>query len=96
MTRRAPACSRRLDAVAAQAAGLVLDVVTDDELPPAADELAAWIARAPRELVLAAKRSLYEEADLSAEAAMDLEERRQMWSPKQPSTAQRLRALARR
>jgi enoyl-CoA hydratase len=87
---------RRLDAAAAHAVGLVLDVVADDELPPAADELAARIARAPRELVLATKRSLYEEADLTAEAAMDLEERRQMWSLELPSTALRLRALARR
>jgi enoyl-CoA hydratase len=87
---------RRLDAAAARAAGLVLDVVADDQLSTAADELAARIGRAPRELVLTTKRSLGEEADLTAEAAMELEEQRQMWSLQLPSTAQGLRALARR
>lgn len=87
---------RRLDAAAARAAGLVLDVVADDQLSTAADELAARIGRAPRELVLTTKRSLGEEADLTAEAAMELDEQRQMWSLQLPSTAQGLRALARR
>ena len=87
---------RRLDAAAARSAGLVLDVVADDLLSTTADELAARIGRAPRELVLTTKRSLGEEADLTAEAAMELEEQRQMWSLQLPSTAQGLRALARR
>jgi enoyl-CoA hydratase/carnithine racemase len=75
-------------------AGMNLALVCD--LRIAADELAARIGRAPRELVLTTKRSLGEEADLTAEAAMELEEQRQMWSLQLPSTAQGLRALARR
>jgi enoyl-CoA hydratase len=87
---------RRLDAPAARHAGLVLDVVGDDRLLTAADDLAERIGRPPRELVLTTKRSLGQEADLTAEAAMELEEQRQMWSLQLPSTAQGLRALAHR
>jgi enoyl-CoA hydratase len=87
---------RRLDAAAAHTAGLVLDVTADGALLAAADELAGRIARAPRDLVLATKRSLHEEPDLTAEAAMDLEERRQMWSLHLPATAAGLRSLAAR
>jgi enoyl-CoA hydratase len=87
---------RRLNATAAQAAGLVLDVVADDQLIGAADHLADRIGRAPRDLVLTTKRSLGEEDDLTAEAAMDLEEQRQMWSLQLPSTAAGLQALATR
>ena len=79
---------RRLDAAAAYAAGLVLDVTADD--------LAARIAQAPRDLVLSTKRSLHEETDLTAEEAMDQEEERQLWSLQLPSTAQGLRTLGRR
>jgi enoyl-CoA hydratase len=87
---------RRLDAAAAQSAGLVLDVVADDTLVPAAADLAGRIARAPRQLVLATKRSLHEEAGLTAEQAMALEEERQLWSLHLPSTATGLRALSTR
>jgi enoyl-CoA hydratase/carnithine racemase len=87
---------RRLDAPAARHAGLVLDVVGDDRLLTAADDLAERIGRPPRELVLTTKRSPGQEADLTAEAAMELEEQRQMWSLQLPSTAQGLRALAHR
>ena len=87
-------CRRRLDAAAAQAAGLVLDVTADDDLLAAADALARAAAAAPRELVLLTKRSLHEERSLTAEQAMALEEERQMWSLQLPSTAEGLRAAA--
>jgi enoyl-CoA hydratase len=85
---------RRVDAAAAQSAGLVLDVVADDRLLAAAADLAGRIAGAPRELVLTTKRSLYDEPGMTAGQAMALEEERQLWSLHLPSTVQGLRALA--
>jgi enoyl-CoA hydratase/carnithine racemase len=55
---------RRLDAAAAHAAGLVLDVAADDQLLATSEDLGRRVARAPRDLVLATKRSLYEETNL--------------------------------
>ena len=89
-------CRRRLDATAAQAAGLVLEATPDDELLATADALARAVAATPRELVLLTKRSLQEEPALTHEQAMALEEERQMWSLQQPSTVDGLRAAARR
>lgn len=89
-------CRRRLDAEQAQAAGLVLDAVADDELFGAADALAKAAAATPRELVLLTKRSLHEERSLTHEQAMALEEERQLWSLQLPSTAAGLRAAARK
>jgi enoyl-CoA hydratase len=89
-------CRRRLDAVAAQAAGLVLEVSPDDELLTTADALARAAAATPRELVLLTKRSLHEERSLTHEQAMALEEERQMWSLKLPATAEGLRVAARK
>jgi enoyl-CoA hydratase len=89
-------CRRRLDAAQAQAAGLVLDAVADDELLASADALAGAAAATPRELVLLTKRSLHEERSLSVEEAMALEEERQLWSLQLPSTAEGLRAAARK
>jgi len=89
-------CRRRLDAAAAQAAGLVLEATPDDELLAVADALARAAAAAPRELVLLTKRSLHEERSLTVERAMALEEERQMWSLQLPSTAVGLRAAARK
>lgn len=88
-------CRRRLDAAAAQAAGLVLEATADDELLPAADALARAAAAGPGELVLLTKRSLHEERTLTAEQAMAVEEERQLWSLQLPSTAAALRAGAR-
>jgi enoyl-CoA hydratase len=82
---------RRLDANAAAAAGLVLDVTADDDLLPTAHELAGRIVSAPRDLVLLTKQSLREEPTLTHEHAMALEEERQMWSLGLESTAARLR-----
>jgi len=87
-------CGRRLDAAAAAATGLVLSVTTDDGLLEAATDLARRVATAPRDLVLLTKRSLYEERHMSPEQAMELEEERQLWSLRQHTTAERLRALA--
>ena len=89
-------CRRRLDAAEAQATGLVLITTTDEDLLTAADGLARSAAATPRDLVLLTKKSLYEEQELTAEEAMDLEEERQMWSLRLPTTAEGLRTAARR
>lgn len=89
-------CRRRLDAAEAQAAGLVLATTADQDLLAMADELARNAAAAPRDLVLLTKRSLYEEQSMTAEQAMNLEEERQMWSLRLPTTVHGLRAAARR
>ena len=89
-------CRRRLDACAAQAAGLVLTAVPDGELLATADALAHAAAAAPRELVLLTKRSLREVAALTVDEAAALEAERQMWSLRLPATAEGLRAAARR
>jgi enoyl-CoA hydratase len=89
-------CRRRLDAAEAQAAGLVLEATSDDAVLETAEGLARAAAAAPRELVLLTKRSLQEERALSVEEAMTLEEERQMWSLRLPSTAEGLRAAARK
>lgn len=89
-------CRRRLDAEQARAAGLVLDAVAGDELLAAADALAHAAAATPRELVLLTKRSLHEERSLTVDQAMALEEERQLWSLRQPSTVEGLRAAARK
>ena len=86
----------RLDAAQAQATGLVLTAVPDEELLATAEGLARAAAAAPRELVLLTKRSLREERSLDVEEAMALEEERRMWSLRLPSTAAGLRAAARR
>ena len=83
-------CGQRLDATAAQAVGLVLTTAPDDQLLDTADALARQAAAAPRALVLLTKKSLHEEADLTTEQAMELEEERQMWSFRLPSTAKGL------
>jgi enoyl-CoA hydratase len=89
-------CRRRLDAAEAQAVGLVLTATPDEELLATAEGLARAAAATPRELVLLTKRSLHEERSLDVEEAMALEEERQMWSLRLPSTAAGLRAVARR
>jgi enoyl-CoA hydratase len=89
-------CRHRLDAAAAQAAGLVLAATPDDELLATADALARAAAATPRDLVLLTKRSLREEEALTAEQAMELEGERQVRSLARPATAAALRAAARR
>ena len=84
-------CRRRLDATEAQTAGLVLTATPDAELLATADALARGAAATPRELVLLTKRSLAEEPSLTVEEAMALEEERQMWSLRLPSTIEGLR-----
>lgn len=87
-------CRRRLDAAQAQATGLVLEATPDEVLLVSADELACAAAAAPRDLVLLTKRSLHEEQALDVDAAMALEEERQLWSLALPETAAALRAAA--
>jgi enoyl-CoA hydratase len=89
-------CRRRLDASAAQAAGLVLTATPDEELLATADALAHAAAVAPRDLVLLTKQSLREAEVLAVDEAVALEARRQMWSLRLPATAEGLRAAARR
>lgn len=89
-------CRRRLDAAQAQATGLVLEATSDEALLAAADDLARAAAAAPRELVLLTKRSLHEEQALDVDAAMALEEERQLWSLRLPEAAAGLQAAGRR
>jgi enoyl-CoA hydratase len=89
-------CRRRLDAAAAQAAGLVLVATSDEELLAVAEGLARGAAAGPRELVLLTKRSLHEEAALTVAEAMALEEERQLWSLGLASTLDGLRGAARK
>jgi enoyl-CoA hydratase len=88
-------CRRRLDAAEAQAAGMMLAATPDAELLATADALARGAAATPRELVLLTKRSLAEEPSLTVDEATALEEERQMWSLRLPSTIEGLRAAAR-
>ena len=90
-------CRRRLDAPAAQAAGLVLTAAPDDkELLATAVALAHAAAVAPRDLVLLTKRSLREAEALTVDQAIALEAERQLWSLRLPTTADGLRAAAQR
>ena len=89
-------CRRRLDAPAAQAAGLVLTAAPDKELLATAVALAHAAAVAPRDLVLLTKRSLREAEALTVDQAIALEAERQLWSLRLPTTADGLRAAAQR
>lgn len=88
-------CRRRLDAAQAQATGLVLEATSDQALLASADGLARAASAAPRDLVLLTKRSLHEEQALDVDAAIALEEERQLWSLRLPGTAAGLRAATR-
>jgi enoyl-CoA hydratase len=84
--------SEVLDATEAERVGLVFRVVTDDLLA-AATELAARAAAAPRELVLATKRSMRATADPMAHAdAVRLEFGPQLESICSPAFTERIAA----
>ncbi|WP_329052606.1 enoyl-CoA hydratase [Amycolatopsis sp. NBC_01488] len=82
-----------LDAEAAVRAGLALEVVEGD-LVAAAKEFAAPAVAAPREALLATKRSLRKTASLAAHAdAVDVEIEPQLASLASPEFAERLEAM---
>jgi enoyl-CoA hydratase len=83
-----------LDGEEAARVGLAWRCVDDDRLLPAAQEMAARAASAPRELVIATKRTIATMAavaDHSDAVAVELEP--QLWSTRQPWFAERLAAL---
>jgi enoyl-CoA hydratase len=83
-----------LDGAEAERVGLAHRCVDDDALLPAAHELAARAASAPRELALVTKATIRDMADVSdhpAAVARELEP--QLWSTRQPWFAERLAAL---
>jgi len=87
--------SQVYDAKAALAAGLVLDVV--DDVVERAVQVASQAAQAPRELVVATKRTMRATAATAAHAdAVELEIVPQLASMDSPAFAERLAALRRR
>ena len=87
--------SQVYDAKAALAAGLVLDVV--DDVVERAVQVASQAAEAPRELVIATKRTMRATAATAAHAdAVELELVPQLASIESPAFAERLAALRRR
>jgi enoyl-CoA hydratase len=83
-----------LDGTEAERVGLVHRCTDDDDLAPAAQEMAARAAAAPRDLVLRVKETMGATALLDDhEAAVDRELDPQVWSLRQPWFAERVAAL---
>ncbi len=83
-----------LDGEQAERAGLVWRCVGDDELLPAAHEMAARAAAAPSELVARTKATIADMADVhDHDAAVDRELVPQVWSLEQPAFKERVAAL---
>lgn len=83
-----------LDGREAERIGLAYRCVADDELMATSLELAAGAASAPRELVIIAKRTIQEMADIDDHsAAVDRELEPQLWTVQQPWFAERIAAL---
>ncbi len=75
-----------LDGPRAAEVGLAWKCVPDDELLPAAEELAAQSARAPRELLMRTKDTIHRTLAISdSDAAIDNELDTQVWSMSQPA-----------
>ncbi len=75
-----------LDGPGAAEVGLAWKCVPDDELLPAAEELAAQSARAPRELLMRTKDTIHRTLAISdSDAAIDNELDTQVWSMSQPA-----------
>jgi len=84
----------QVDGVEAARLGLVHRCLPDDELLPAAQELAARAAAAPRELAMRAKATIAEMAAIADHAgAVDRELVDQVWSLSQPEFRERLAGL---
>ena len=83
-----------LDGAEAERVGLVYRCVDDDALLGAAQEMAARAAAAPRQLAIAAKRTIQAMADVDNHPpAVKTELDPQVWSSRQPWFAERLAAL---
>src|SRR3954452_21376336 len=83
-----------LDGAEAERVGLVHRCVDDDQLLPAAQEMAARAAGAPRELAIEAKKTIKAMADIQSHPdAVKRELDPQLWSTRQPWFAERLAAL---
>jgi enoyl-CoA hydratase len=83
-----------LDGAEAERVGLVWRCVADDELLPAAQEMAARAAAAPRELVRRTKETIADMAGIADhDAAVDRELVPQVWSLEQPAFKERVAAL---
>jgi enoyl-CoA hydratase len=83
-----------LDGAEAERVGLAYRCVDDDQLLAVAQEMAARAASAPRELAIAAKRTIQTMADVDSHPdAVQTELAPQVWSTRQPWFAERLAAL---
>jgi len=83
-----------MDGAEAERVGLVHRCVDDDQLLPAAQEMAARAAGAPRELAIEAKKTIKAMADIESHPdAVKRELDPQLWSTRQPWFAERLAAL---
>jgi enoyl-CoA hydratase len=83
-----------LDGAEAERVGLVHRCVDDDRLLDVAQEMAARAAAAPRDLVIATKRTIQQMADVATHAeAIATELTPQLWSTRQPWFAERLAAM---
>jgi len=86
-----------LDGHEAQRVGLVYKCVPDDELMATARVIAVRAASAPRELVIIAKRTIQEMANVAThDEAVAKELEPQVWTTRQPWFAERLAALQNR
>lgn len=83
-----------LDGPEAERVGLVWRCLPDDELLPAAQEMAARAASAPKELVARIRGTIADMAEIADhEAAVDRELEPQVWSLEQPAFKERVAAL---
>ncbi len=83
-----------LDGAEAERVGLVHRTVTEDELLPLAQEMAARAAAAPHELVARTKATIADMANVvDHDTAVDRELEPQVWSIEQPAFKERVAAL---
>ena len=83
-----------LDGAEAERVGLAYRCVDDDDLPAAAQAMAARAADAPRPLSIVAKQTLRDMGTVTDHAsAVDRELEPQVWSSQQPWFAERIAAL---
>lgn len=83
-----------LDGAEAERVGLAWRCLDEDELLPAAQEMAARAAAGPRELVSRMRQTIADMADIDDhETAVDRELEPQVWSIEQPAFQERLAAL---
>lgn len=86
--------SQVLDGREAERVGLAYRCVADDDLLTAAHEFARGAASAPRELVIVAKQTIADMADINDhDTAVDRETEPQLWTVQQPWSQERIAAL---